>query len=264
MAALDAAALQELLWQVVVGGLLFVRVVALLMVAPVFSHSGVPLLLKASFALVVTVALLPSVPVQPVVDLHPWVLGFLVLKEALVGLFIGFASSAVLSAARFAGGLLDLDIGFQTALLFDPGLGGFPTLVGEFFALAALMLFFWLGGPESLLVAVRESVRIVPLTSVSVPAVAGPELLRWVSALTVLAVGIAAPVMAALFVSLWAFALLARTAPQMNIFMLSFSVKLLVGIGMLFLSTPLIVVLLRNAVQALQEDVLVLVRALQP
>jgi flagellar biosynthetic protein FliR len=70
--------------------------------------------------------------------------------------------------------------------------------------------------------------------------------------------------MAALFVSLWAFALLARTAPQMNIFMLSFSVKLLVGIGMLFLSTPLIVVLLRNAVQALQEDVLVLVRALQP
>lgn len=70
--------------------------------------------------------------------------------------------------------------------------------------------------------------------------------------------------MAALFVSLWGLALLARTAPQINIFMLSFSLKAAIGIGMLFVSVPLIVVLLRTAVQVLQQEVLLVVRTLAP
>ncbi len=184
------------------------------------------------------------------------------LKEAAIGALIGFVTSGVLFAARFAGGVLDLDIGFQTALIFDPNLGGFPTLIGEFFAFAALMLFFWFGGIETLLVALGESIRLVPLTALSFPKLAPAELLRWLGALTVLAVSIAAPVMAALFVSLWGLALLARTAPQINVFMLSFSLKAAVGVGMLFLSAPLLGVLLRNAVQRLLQEVLVLVRVL--
>ncbi|MCS6965197.1 MAG: flagellar biosynthetic protein FliR [Candidatus Kapabacteria bacterium] len=264
MGSVDAATLEGVMQQVMVGGLSLVRVLAVLAAAPLFSHIGIPAIFKASFALLITLALLPGLPPQPVLDLHPWVLGLLVIKEALIGFFIGFTSSAVLYAARFAGGLLDLDIGFQTALLFDPGLGGFPTLVGEFFAFATLMLFLWLDGPRALVVALSESIRIIPLTTVEFPAIAGPDLIRWVGALTALALNIAAPVMAALFVSLWALALLARTAPQINIFMLSFSVKVIVGIGMLFLSTPLLVVLLRNATQMLQSNVVQLVRALYP
>lgn len=264
MEALDAAALEQLFQLVVLGGLAFIRVGALFMTAPVLSFGGIPPLFKASLALVIVVAILPTLPPQPPLELHPWVLLLLALKEAAVGALIGFLASGILSAARFAGGLLDMDIGFQTALLFDPNLGGFPSLVGEFFTFAALMLFFWLGGMETVLVALSESVRLLPLTALSFPAVAASELVRWIGALTALAVSIAAPVMAALFISLWALALLARTAPQINIFMLSFSLKAGVGVGMLFISVPLIVVLLRNAVQILQRDVLVLVRAFAP
>ncbi len=264
MQTVDAAALNELLRLVVLGGLLFVRVTALLLAAPVFSSIGIPPLFKVSFALLLTVALVPGLPPQPPLELHPWVVVLVVLKESLIGLFLGMVSSAVVYAARFAGGLLDMDIGFQTALIFDPGLGGFPTLIGEFFAMATLMLFFWLGGHQAVLLALQESVRLVPLTALRFPAVASEELIRWVGALTALALSIAAPVLAALFVTLWALALLARTAPQINIFMLSFSVKLLVGLAMLMVSTPLVVTLLRNALVRLQADVLTLVRALQP
>ena len=262
MESLDAAALERLFQLVVLGGLAFVRVTALMITAPVLSHSGVPALLKASLGLLIVMGVLPGLPPQPPLELHPWVLALLVLKEAAIGALIGFVTSGVLFAARFAGGVLDLDIGFQTALIFDPNLGGFPTLIGEFFAFAALMLFFWFGGIETLLVALGESIRLVPLTALSFPKLAPAELLRWLGALTVLAVSIAAPVMAALFVSLWGLALLARTAPQINVFMLSFSLKAAVGVGMLFLSAPLLGVLLRNAVQRLLQEVLVLVRVL--
>jgi flagellar biosynthetic protein FliR len=264
MVSLDAAALEQLFQLVVLGGLAFVRVSALFLTAPVLSHGGLPPLFRASLALVIVVGMLPALPPQPPLELHPWVLLLLALKEAAVGALIGFLSAGVLSAARFAGGLLDMDIGFQTALLFDPNLGGFPTLVGEFFAFAALMLFFGLGGMETLPGALTESIRLLPLTVLTFPAVTPPELVRWVGALTALAVSIAAPVMAALFVSLWGLALLARTAPQINIFMLSFSLKAVIGIGMLFVSVPLIVMLLRTAVQVLQQEILLVVRTLAP
>ncbi|MCS7176349.1 MAG: flagellar biosynthetic protein FliR [Candidatus Kapabacteria bacterium] len=206
---LDAAALEETIRVVIVGALLSIRAVGVLIVAPVFSHPGIPVLVKGMLALVIAAALVPSVPPQPTLELHPWVLAFLAFKEALVGLMIGFLSSGVLYAARFAGGMLDLDIGFQTALLFDPGLGGFPTLIGEFFALTTLVLFFWLDGHQALLLALRESVHLIPLTTVVVPTT-GEELIRWASSVTALALSLAAPTVAALFVSIWVLALLGR------------------------------------------------------
>ncbi len=264
METLDAAALESMMRTVVFGGLLFVRVLAVLVVAPLFSHWGIPLLLRSSLALMVVVALLPGLPPQPTLDLHPFVLAALVMKEALVGLFIGFVSSSVLYAARFAGGMIDMNTGFQTALLFDPSLGGFPTLIGELLGLATLMLFFWIDGPHLLLLALGESVRLIPLSSTAVAVGAGAGLVQWMGSITALALSIAAPVLAAQFLSLWALALLARVAPQINIFMLSFSVKVIVGLGMLVVSTPLMAMLLRTALRGLATEVLLLVRSLSP
>lgn len=249
---------------VVLGGLLLVRILALLAVAPLFGYGGIPLVLRGSLALVVVVAVLPGIPPQPALDLQPLALAALVLKEALVGVFLGFVSSGVLHAARFAGGMIDMNTGFQTALLFDPSLGGFPTLVGELLALATLMLFFWVDGPQLLMLALGESVRLIPLTGVELGAGAGTQLIRWIGGVTALALSIAAPVLAAQFLSLWALALLARVAPQINIFMLSFSVKVIVGLVMLVVSTPLMAVLLKTALRALASETLVLLRSLSP
>ncbi len=264
MNALDAAALQNMFQQVLLGGLLFVRVLGLLLMAPVLGFTGIPPIFKVSFAAMIAIALLPTVPPQPPLELHPFALAPLVLKESFVGLFIGFVASSVLYAARFAGGLIDVNTGFQTALFFEPNLGGFPTLVGEFFAFATMMLFFGLDGPRVLLTAFAESVQLIPLTSPLLPLESEVPLVAWVGGVTTLAFSIAAPVLAAQFLAIWALALLARTAPQMNIFMLSFSVKVIVGLGMLVVGTPLMVILVRAALHKLTAETLLLIRSLVP
>jgi flagellar biosynthetic protein FliR len=264
MGGLDAATLEQLQGQFLLWVLIFVRTLAVLTTAPLFSHPGIPVILKASIAALIAIALASTQPPATMLELHPLALIPLLLKEVMLGLLLGFLSSAVVYAARFAGGLLDMDIGFQTALFFDPALGGFPTLVGEFYAFAALVLFFWLDGHHAPLLSLAETLRIAPVTELTLRFPSAQVLIGWMAQLTVLALNIAAPAMAALFLTLWALALLARSAPQINIFLLSFSAKVVVGIGVLALSTPLIVVLLRQALVQLQSDLLTLVRALQP
>jgi len=132
MGGLDAATLEQLQGQFLLWVLIFVRTLAVLTTAPLFSHPGIPVILKASIAALIAIALASTQPPATMLELHPLVLILLLLKEVMLGLLLGFLSSAVVYAARFAGGLLDMDIGFQTALFFDPALGVSPRSWANF------------------------------------------------------------------------------------------------------------------------------------
>ncbi|MCS7000653.1 MAG: flagellar biosynthetic protein FliR [Candidatus Kapabacteria bacterium] len=255
--------LEYLMGKFIVGILFFIRVLAMMVAGPLFSVLGIPPLVKVGIAALLAAAMaMIAAPLQPTIIVEPFALVPLVLKETLVGALIGFCASMVMVAARFAGGLADMEIGFQTALLFDPN-AGVPTLLGELQAMSMLMLFLGMGGHHALIEAIYASAELVPLGEFTLRQVDAVFLVRMATGALILGVKIAAPVIVAIFLVHLALSLLARIAPQVNIFALSMHIKVVIGLLVLLGTVPLVIVVMRNALGWFDEQLATLLVALR-
>jgi len=261
---IDAATLQLLTSKFLIGTLIFIRILGVFSAAPFFKATAiipqVKIFLAALIAISVTSAFWED---QPVIEFHLWYVTLLVMKEFLLGLIIGFAAHAVFFAARFAGGVIDIEMGYQTAVLFDPS-NTTPTLVGEFKDMIALMLFLVLNGHHHIIEAAYVSVRAVPLTTFAMTEATAALLAKYAVTVFILAIKISAPILVALFCTNLALALLARIAPQTNIFILSFQVKVAVGLIMLFISVPMVIYILKWALGSVQQITFEILMSMYP
>jgi flagellar biosynthetic protein FliR len=236
--------LEYLMDKFIVGILFFVRVLAMMVSGPLLSALGIPPLVKVGLAVTIALSMaMVAAPLQPTIVVEPFALVPLVLKETFVGALIGFCASMVMMAARFAGGLADMELGFQTALLFDPT-AGVPTLLGELKAMAMLMLFLGLNGHHALLEAVYASATLVPLDRFALGSMDVAFLVRMATGALILGVKIAAPIIVATF-------------------LVSMHVKIVVGLLVLLATVPLVVLVMKNALSWFDDQLTMLLVALR-
>lgn len=261
---LDSTTLSLLTAKFLISALIFVRISGVLVTAQFFGSGAIPTQVKLILGIILTMSVAaPFWNEQPQIDYHLWNLVLLAFKEFTVGAIIGFAGNTALWAARFAGGMIDFEMGFQAASLFDRDSGA-PTLVGEFYFMAAMMIFLLLNGHHYVIEAFYISIKAVPLTTFSVSNATTIALLKLVSSVLIIGVKIAAPILISLFCTNLALALLARIAPQTNIFMLSFQLKISVGLVMIFISVPLVIMVLKFAMSQMQSELLNIMLTLNP
>lgn len=261
---LDSTTLSLLTAKFLISALIFVRISGMFVTAQFLGSGAIPTQLKLVLAVILTTAVaVPFWNEQPPIDFHLWNLVLLTFKEFLVGAIIGFSGNIVLWAARFAGGIVDFEMGFQAASLFDKDAGA-PTLVGEFYFLTGMMIFLILNGHHYVIESFYMSIKAVPLTTFVISESTVTSLIKLVSTVLLLGMKIASPILIALFCTNLALALLARIAPQTNIFMLSFQLKISVGLIMLFLSVPLMVMVLKFAMSQMQSETMKIIMTLNP
>ncbi len=251
---MDATTLEMLSSKFLMGGFIFIRILGMMASAPVFKSSAingkVKVMLSALMAIIMTNVYAES---QPTIEFELLNVAVIALKEFFFGLLIGFSANLVFFAARFAGGIIDMEMGYNTSMLFDQTNVN-PTLVGEFNDLIALMLFFILNGHHQVIESLFISFKIVPVSTFIINDVTIQLLVKMVVSVFILAIKFAAPILVALFCSNLSLALLARVAPQTNIFILSFQVKIVVGLLMLFVSVPLLVYVIKWALENFQSN----------
>lgn len=261
---LDAATLSILTQKFLVGTLIFIRIMGIFLMAPFLSSEAIIAQVKIGLGVILAMMVTSAYwTQQPVIEFHLWYLVLLVLKEIMVGMLIGFSCHMVFYAARFAGGLVDFDMGFQTSMMFDMN-NQTPTLLGEFKELIVLMLFFILNGHHHLIEAIYVSMKAVPLTTFAITDTTIHFLIKFSTSVLMVGIKIAAPVLVASFLTNLALALMARIAPQTNIFMLSFQVKITVGLFILFVSVPLLVYVLKIALAGMQVESYNIIMSLNP
>ncbi|MDW8365137.1 MAG: flagellar biosynthetic protein FliR, partial [Abditibacteriales bacterium] len=154
-----------------------------------------------------------------------------------------------------AGELIDLQIGFATINLLNP-LAPQPTsLVANLQQFIALLLFLTFNGHHWLLIGIEQSFRLVPLTGgVTNPATL-PHLLALFAGTIGVAVKVSAPALGALMIADAVLGLMARTLPQMNVFVVGFPLKIGIGLGVLLLSLPALNALLQNLFSTMPKNV---------
>jgi flagellar biosynthetic protein FliR len=243
--------------------LLFVRVTALMVVAPVVGHQVVPVQVKLALSAFLAIVVLPLASAHaPALDVRLGALILLALKEAVMGAAIGFLAGLLFLAVRGAGELVGFELGFSISTIFDPESGQNNTVVGEMFYLLMALLFLSLNGLHFVVQALVLSYEVVPVGGIDLQAAFGERLIALCGSTVAIAVKIAAPVIVSGFLMNLALAILTRVAPQMNVFLLSFPVKIIAGLVVLMAAAPMMVYVFKNLLTGFEENILDLVRVL--
>jgi flagellar biosynthetic protein FliR len=216
--------------------LALVRAAAWVFVCPPFGNRTVPTTVKVGLAAALALVVGPRLAEQAV-PLEAGPLLTAAVLQVAAGLALGFLGVLLFATFSFAGGLIDLFSGYSVAQLFDPGNNAPVSIFGQFYGVLATTLLFAIDGHLLLVRGFLTSFTAAPLTHLSTLAklLTGDIALFFVSALE-----IAAPLLAALFLAEAALGLLARAAPQMNVFQLGLPVKILVTLTLAGLAIPIL------------------------
>ncbi len=246
------------------GLLIIARISAFMSLAPFFSIKGTPPLVRVALGFFCAVLLLPIVHTVDVNELSMGAFIFLLIKEIIVGIILGFVSMLAFTAIRVAGELVDIQMGFAMAKVFDPQNKSRITLVGQFFYFLGILLFLTINGHHSLIAAIFHSYDLIPLQEVIIGKSIVVFIIKTFVGMFALGFKIAAPFIAVLFISDIVLGLIARTVPQLNVFILGFPIK--AGLGMLSISLalPVLSVVLGNILAQMEKDLVVIMEYLVP
>ncbi len=240
--------------------LILVRISALLVVAPIFGHRFFLARAKIGLAFMISVILHPLIVakgLQVPEGLFPYALAL--VREVGMGVAMGFVVLLMFIGIQFAGQLAGLQMGFGIVNVIDPQSNEQVSIIGQFLNILAVLIVLVTNGHHLILHGLAASFEAVPLTGVELKGEIGQKLIELSSEIFILAVQISAPVMIALFLISVALGILARTVPQMNVFIVGFPVQLAVGLAVLFATMPLFYILLENSMLALHRDLISLV-----
>jgi flagellar biosynthesis protein FliR len=219
--------------------LVLVRVSAMLALVPVFSQTQVPQLMRFGLGLLlafVIVRILP--PMAPVGGLGPLVLA--IVAQAFVGVVFGFVAFLIFTGIQFAGEVIDTQIGFAVVNIVNPLTSQSVTVIGNLELALATLLYLAADAHHVLLRGIVGSFALVPLPFVAAPDLLAGDVVRFFTQSLFIVFQIAAPVAIALFLVNVMLGLMARVAPQMNVFVVGFPIQITLGLVMLVVSLPLL------------------------
>ncbi len=219
--------------------LVFTRVTSMIAFMPVIGGQAVPNQMKAGLAALMTIVIFPLVETKDVsVDIDILVLGLLIIGETMIGLATAFLVNLVFAAVQLAGTIIDFQIGFGITNVVDPVTNASVSVSGQVLNITAMLLFLSLNAHHWILLGLNDSFSIIPLGGFTMGASFGQIIIEAWNAVYVTGMKIAAPVTVTLLLKQVAMGLIARTVPQMNIFIVGFPITIALGLFTLAVCLP--------------------------
>ena len=222
--------------------LILVRVTCFIYLAPFFNMSNTPNRVKIGLGVFVSYLIYQTLlPIEPLVYSNILEYSVLVLKEAMVGLIIGFGANICMSVVTFAGSIIDMETGMAMATLFDPQTNQQTSISGVLYQYAMSLMLIVSGMYQYLLKAIVETYTLIPING----AVFDREhllnsMIRFMGNYLTIGFRICLPVFCAMILLNAILGIMAKVSPQMNMFAVGIQLKLLVGLGILLLAMTML------------------------
>ncbi len=232
------------------------RISGIFISSPFFNSRNIPNYIKAGFCFILSLVLAPillqnAAPIPS--SLYRY--ATIILSELLLGIILGFVVSLIFSAMQMAGQLIDMQIGFGIVNVFDPQSGQQIPLIGNFKYILALLVFITINGHHVLIDTLFYSFKVIPIMQVVIPYQITAFIIDLVGEMIIIALKISLPVLIAIIITDVALGILARTMPQMNIFVVGIPAKIFIGLFVLTLALPIFIYALGVWFNAMFQDV---------
>ncbi|MDX8046952.1 flagellar biosynthetic protein FliR [Gracilibacillus sp. S3-1-1] len=212
--------------------LILVRVTAFFATVPIFSYRNIPAQLRIGIAVFLAWIMFYTLEVPTLAFDGMYVL--LIMKEAIIGLLLGLFAYMILAAIQIAGGFIDFQMGFAIANVVDPQTGAQSPLIGQYFYTIAILFLLTVNGHHLLLNGLMYSFTELPLDHLfhfsNIDFI-----LRTFSQMFLMAFQLSIPVVGCLFLVDVALGIIARTVPQLNVFVVGLPLKILVAFAVLLI-----------------------------
>ncbi|MDX5377876.1 MAG: flagellar biosynthetic protein FliR [Halomonas sp.] len=211
----------------------FVRILAFFSAAPLWGHSSVPRQAKVGLAFLMTVVIAPVLPPMPDVPIVSWEGLGLMVEQMLIGIAIGVVMHVTFAVVQAAGEFIGLQMGLAFATFFDAGSGTNTMILSRVLYMIALLLFLALGGHLMILEALATSFHALPVGIGAFNPAAFEMLVRYGGTIFVAGMSLALPLVGSLLILNLAMGILNRSAPQLTVFNIGFTMTLTIGLVLL-------------------------------
>ena len=242
--------------------LVFLRVGAILMSIPIFDSRGIPFSFKLALAFATGIVLFPLLKLDAVpIASDFFTLTISVAGEIFLGLAIGFSVKLIFAGIQLAGQLAGYQMGLAIANVMDPATSEQVPLLAQFNNLISLLVFLSINAHYWFIKALTESFHLVPPFAVNFGSSLMEQLIQLSGNMFVIAVQVGAPVIAAMLLTSVAFGLVARTVPQMNVFIVAMPLKIMIGLLFIGFSLPYLSAFLKSVFSNVGNTLYMLMKA---
>lgn len=218
-------------------GLLLVRILSFLHFSPVFSHKSIPSHFRIGFAIFLT-ALLNFKLTKQTIPETGFSMIYAIMANIVLGFIMGFTANLLFVTVTAAGEMMDAAMGFSSAQMFDPSLGSQTTIMGKFFGMLSIVIFFTIGGPEMLITGIANSIDSFsvfnPVLNFNVN-----KIIHLCGEIIRMGFILSSPIVLTILINDLVLGLISRASPQINAFQISFTIKPCIGLITWLLILPL-------------------------
>ena len=216
---------------------------------------------KAGLSLAVALALFPVIDLTVLPQMAGWIyLTLGVISEVLLGLSIGLAIRLIMAGIQMAGQVSGYQMGLAIANIMDPATSMQTPILAQAFNLMAMLIFLAIDAHHWFFRALADSFAIIPPFEFVLSSSFIGYLMEMAGTMFIIALKIGAPVIVVLILTSVSFGLMARTVPQMNIFIVAMPLKIVVGLLFIVFSLPYLQPYLRELFEGFGAGLVPLLR----
>lgn len=223
--------------------LILIRITAFIVLSPGFSFRGLPNTIKIAISFSLSII---TYMIMPVIEINNSLLYLFILaiKETLFGLSLGYITQLIYGIIEMAGQLIDFQVGFSMASVYDPVLGKSVSNYGRVYYWLSISVFFLLDMHHKVIESLIKSFEYVPIGEIGFQGLTVLNIIKLFSKVFELALNLAAPIIIVVLVTDVVLGIISRTVPQINVLMLGMPVKSMIS----FIVTMLILSWLMNSI----------------
>lgn len=218
--------------------LIFVRISCFIYTAPFFSINNVPRRVKAGFSIMFAFVLYQVLPIHEVPD-YSSVLGYsvIILKEASAGVMIGLGAGICNTIVQFAGKIADMEVGLSMVQMMDPLTRDSSGFMGTFYQYGVTLIMLVTNFHHYLIRALVDTFTLIPIGTAQFSSEKLlTTMIQFLEDYTSISFRICLPIVASMLLLNCILGILAKTAPQINMFSVGIQLKVLAGLTILFVT----------------------------
>ena len=216
---------------------ILVRVLGVIAYAPIFGNFPVTRRARLFISIAIAYAMIAIHPYEPLNYVTFLEYTTILVKELVVGITIGFTANITLTIINMAGQFIDREMGFSMVSSFDSNFHTETTITAQFYEMLVMVIMLCSNMHYYIISALADSFVLIPVGTVVIDVgKLFDTMIAYISTYFVIALRICLPILIATIIVSVVLGVLAKTAPQMNMFVVGIQLKIFAGFTVLFVT----------------------------